>query len=1775
MKLNTRVSRYYDLKKNEGYYASAGSLCGWWTFSPEDKDKASLSGKNIDAAAISGSYIAEGVPVDIDPALLETPSFLKGINFVSLASLAVKNTPPGSIWSGFDISNFPVGTQAMSDMFTLSITFKLVQNWPLQGTDSKVCIAQLSDVNRTAGRFALIYDNDAGHGGEPAVSIQAFNNAGDANRQWNAGQHPHNAKSWQTRQQVRDWIRLDLVVKDPSFTNLASTHKWANNNGAAIYINGSRVTTDDSGSSLPGTVTPQIITNILVGGLTSQFAAINSGIRNDIQVGEIAFWNTALSEEEIGYLYNTTQSSYSSGILNNPTETGRLCGECEHDAYPTISRSGDHRRKGIKSIVFDANSSVLTLPIAGEQINYPTLLISGAEANWAVGRLIATPNTLPTIYAPASASNQGYSNIINSYNRCIESTDSSDIYGPFNDSRAPTNVATEVGQLSQIAPGWSTNLGNRIIIDIDITPSEPAVLRVLTGSSIGETFGSSVGDDLPNFDTTGLSYFNFNTMKYEPMGGRNSETGAIFRWTLPEEISSSFTMNYPGNFTAPTHGALDIALTQCRKLSDFELVPRIFQPYGSLISHRSTFNHVHATTFNTFNYMRGRSMWMGMQDNLPIQAWTVYSRSLGASADFPFTTNFPDPMDAGAQSCRGFGGRINTEAEWLPFTDDIPGYRWDGRYIKKAGIMWNDPGEVSLYSSGSPDLANAFNKTLESIGRPIAYSAWSTNSMFHASSSQTIKMSDYITEPFVLEAFEVLADVKAARLQEPYLKDVPIVGSANSRAVMWSNTNNHIDCLTYFLLRQENPDKGSANLVKRSGSSKRDLVGYSNNVFSSQYVGWDVSNHSLLEVDHTLHNTSPMNGPRASRIFKVARNLIEEHVDGLDSLTYYSNSNGTDQPPYGPGGVFFKNDGGVSDIGQPGNMDTDPNLQPTRKFVTASHRIHGPVPIRVSNAYAQHSTPIFPQCAGQWTDPGMFTALQKNRYFDSINGIGWQNRGMFLTNTNQRKITPRMALACMGTYWPGGVSISMQKKRAAGIYDFISSSFSVSTELDGFTGTLALLGPSGTMGVDGGYREYDDLVPPVLAAAYESSVRSIRVGGGLSNNRSELIGGAPSKLKAGLPSQGEGFTPTTMKAAYEQNGHLSNERWLFNAPYFMHYGLSGSRSENSAYVLLPDDEIIFGAQWSPADAAHRSFKEISFASNQLSYADQDPAAGIVPPAHQTGSFSVSPYIQTPMAGNPACRNNILASEVGNQAYRYVGYCTTNDLTMNASASCTIQDTTSVLRLYGTLVRDQVQKYHSLPQQLTNLCVHEVIGNQVIVDEYDIGSTHVLKSSTSGKLVSGSSMRTAIESQWYGTPSQSPSLPSPIYNLGRGVRRSAADGNLVDLGTINRSARLSDVSEYYYDSLCPDIAEMWVVDDAQPFSTNEFFGLRVNTGAGSNYYQDRTSLFAVSLPEFGPPSGVTANTKFARSFPFEPRYSECKRMTAQTRKPAYHMRTTEHLTMYSSSMNAGGVDAVVGFAYANTNTVSLTAAGPSHFCGGEVVLGVATEGPQTTRPMVYVAELAQNSDETQMAPGTVRGDFPRGNAVAGLVSTSRNHIKTNFEMSGSSLTPFFGIGDNRHGVLDSYYYYLESNSPVASTTGKIYAAKLVSRKPRGYRYGLISDELKPISAVFRRDRYGQFRDMLEQRQYSALFINDPTDIAQSKIHAGESAQHNIYFPGSITAEFRQAVYLNPTASPTEVSTSPANTNSSNLSIFASSSLPFFDGETKNRDGAPPLEEVIIT
>ena len=128
--------------------------------------------------------------------------------------------------------------------------------------------------------------------------------------------------------------------------------------------------------------------------------------------------------------------------------------------------------------------------------------------------------------------------------------------------------------------------------------------------------------------------------------------------------------------------------------------------------------------------------------------------------------------------------------------------------------------------------------------------------------------------------------------------------------------------------------------------------------------------------------------------------------------------------------------------------------------------------------------------------------------------------------------------------------------------------------------------------------------------------------------------------------------------------------------------------------------------------------------------------------------------------------------------------------------------------------------------------------------------------------------------------------------------------------------------------------------------------------------------------------------------------------------------------------------------------------------------------------------------------------------------------------------------------------------------------------RGWKYGLQSGLPSHTRAIFRRDRYGQFRDMLEQRPFTkfivdplSFFANDATPATSPTPNPdGTTPPTGQISDSPVYVNFVKQVYTKDDRSIGKIQMQkidPTQTVSHNLHPEVTSSLPYFDGESRGR------------
>jgi len=150
---------------------------------------------------------------------------------------------------------------------------------------------------------------------------------------------------------------------------------------------------------------------------------------------------------------------------------------------------------------------------------------------------------------------------------------------------------------------------------------------------------------------------------------------------------------------------------------------------------------------------------------------------------------------------------------------------------------------------------------------------------------------------------------------------------------------------------------------------------------------------------------------------------------------------------------------------------------------------------------------------------------------------------------------------------------------------------------------------------------------------------------------------------------------------------------------------------------------------------------------------------------------------------------------------------------------------------------------------------------------------------------------------------------------------------------------------------------------------------------------------------------------------------------------------------------------------------------------------------------------------------------------------------NSEQAGRmSLKAVFGFGNSKYNIPT--LNFVSKNVPGTVVTSSV--------EIRGYKYGLTGLAGTYANNRFRRDRYGQFRDMLEQSPNAAYFVNNSVEYPlEVKFFSRPSRDGK-----------GRAV------------TEPEKTHTQNLNAYATSSLPYFDGDAREREDNPDITLVDI-
>lgn len=411
---------------------------------------------------------------------------------------------------------------------------------------------------------------------------------------------------------------------------------------------------------------------------------------------------------------------------------------------------------------------------------------------------------------------------------------------------------------------------------------------------------------------------------------------------------------------------------------------------------------------------------------------------------------------------------------------------------------------------------------------------------------------------------------------------------------------------------------------------------------------------------------------------------------------------------------------------------------------------------------------------------------------------------------------------------------------------------------------------------------------------------------------------------------------------------------------------------------------------------------------------------------------------------------------------------------------------------GRYLKDGEIYHTTLPQQTNTVAVHESLhSDNPVLDQFELNATHEYVGTIRDQWITGA--MTVPSSGW---PRSGSSELIEGNNSLRRVIGTISGGTAGDMSSVQRTIRIVDAVEKYYDSFVPDFRKIWSVDGIDP-------DIDTSTATTTRYiFTDHRNTANFNL----------FNMTWPYSFPFEPRYASISRNLNSGKGDA---QSIIYMTLEDSTE-----------IYNKKDGKLMWDAQGYVICGVETKLGADEFSYfSSLSPALWASAVMERQGRNITL-------FSRWNGPGGFITKHRDTLF---------------IGSSAYATIE---------------------------KPTGFKYGLIHANPFATTVVYRSTRYGQFRDMLEQRQYTALLIENPESrgglFTTTKTKSGKIKRVRVQKKEPITRfpiviRFRDPVHENPTLfSSTK---DPIETQSSNISIYATSSLPFFDDDTPRNRAYP--------
>lgn len=461
-----------------------------------------------------------------------------------------------------------------------------------------------------------------------------------------------------------------------------------------------------------------------------------------------------------------------------------------------------------------------------------------------------------------------------------------------------------------------------------------------------------------------------------------------------------------------------------------------------------------------------------------------------------------------------------------------------------------------------------------------------------------------------------------------------------------------------------------------------------------------------------------------------------------------------------------------------------------------------------------------------------------------------------------------------------------------------------------------------------------------------------------------------------------------------------------------------------------------------------------------------------------------------------------------------------------------------ITLYGSYLNLNKEKHDLYNQNTITDSIHETIGDDIVVDEYNCYPVNTLSGSSTNnskieksnnfleeiKELGESFDNIVINDLKWNTINSYETNVNRILDNKKLFQTTVGSSNITwyqesilsssfnELKNKLRYVQLYDNNEYYYDSLTPSFDDILKNQNKKimnlKISGFESFGLY----DGIIFISNSTIINDLESDFFIPKKFILENWQF--KFPYDDEFVDCKRLFNEK------ILLEKEIAVFNDDITTQNTQRNLN---TDLNLLISIINNEDDYSGFENVSF-----------KTYCDFLIGNtgSSEFKFLSGLSYRDYKKvlfgSRGGTGLLN------KPNY-LNSYQFPLFVEPSGYTHFYNPNPYYPVGDDNVIKNL------ALIVAPKIDGWKYGLYNGIETQTKMQWNMNHYGHFRDLIEQRQYTTFYY------LKGKNSGVSAPAINVFFIDPLTQ--------------TEID--PELTDSSNLNYDASSSKPYFDGEFKNR------------